>query len=150
MIRLGWRRYGALYVVIMIASWQCTRDPSSTPYKDGVPPNVLARIAHDTGLVFQPGSRVLKFYEPDGIVDPTWVAKVLVPVSSFEEIGKMASSYPEVTSRVTGALSDSTEWWSPVHPEMSKRYEVREQVYVRVILAREGREHVVYIDYAVF
>jgi len=43
----------------------------------------IDRIRSDTGLIVPDGSILEHFGEPERLIDPIWVAKVIVPISSY-------------------------------------------------------------------
>lgn len=110
----------------------------------------LGRIEKESGLIFPDHSRLVHFLQPDRAIDPVWVAKVIIPVSSYEGF-KQAVLIKQVDKTIyNGALADSTSWWKPANVVLTNQYLANSQTFVVVIVSKEGEDIAVYIECTMF
>lgn len=110
----------------------------------------LHRIIQEIGLNLSNESRVIHFYEPERIIDPVWVAKVIIPDASFETIKDAVEGKRADNSTYSGAIADSTIWWDPTSIIFEKQYLTDDEKFVHFIASRENDGIALYIECAVF
>lgn len=128
-----------LYSLLFLASCRESRQPST-----------LSRIGNDTGLVLPAGARVAEFSVPERSWGSDWVAKIIIPASSYKAFEQSVIAKPVDTGTVRGALSESTSWWKPTQVLLKRQYLQGSQTLVNVVVAKEGEEIAVYIECIVF
>jgi hypothetical protein len=110
----------------------------------------LNRIASETGLAFPRESKLLHFSAPERLVDPVWVAKIVIPRASYEAFKKALLGKTADNTVYHGALGDSTDWWKPTHVVLTKKYLADRQTFVNVVVSEETEGFAVFIECAVF
>lgn len=110
----------------------------------------MSRIESETGLTFPANYKLVHFFERDVFIDPVWVAKVIIPASSFERFRQALITKQADNTTYHGALSNSTSWWKPTNVVLTKQYLANRQTFVNVVVSKEGEEFAVYIECAVF
>lgn len=111
----------------------------------------MSKIESETGLSFPANYRLDHFLEPDYFIDPVWVAKVVIPVSSYESFKETLLEKPTDNTVLSGAaLADSTSWWKPANVVLTKQYLADQHTIVEVVVSKEDEEYAVYIECAVF
>ena len=110
----------------------------------------MGKITSETGLTFPTNSRLDHFLEADVLVDPVWVAKVVVPASSYASFTQAMLTKPEDKTVYQGALADSTSWWRPTNIVLTKQYLADRHTFVKIVVSKEDEEFAVYIECAVF
>jgi len=111
---------------------------------------IIDRIKSETGLDFTPKSNLIHFYEPDRLIDPVWVAKVVIPASSYDGFKEAVLGKTSDNTTYHGAIADSTSWWKPTHVVLTKIFLTDDEVLVSVVMSKEGDEFAVYVECAVF
>jgi hypothetical protein len=141
----------ALFICALMTG-SCSDDTSvQSESIEGGPGNVLLnRIRKDTGVEFPVETTVVHFHEPDRVVDPVWVAKVLVPPGAFDSLKKVVLAKPTDNTTYHGALSNSTSWWKPEDVLLERGYLADRQTFVKMIFSEESPNVAVYIEAAVF
>lgn len=110
----------------------------------------LSRVQSEAGLVFPTNATLVQFAQPDVAVDPVWVAKVVIPPSSYEPFAQVLVRKPADNTVYDGALANSTSWWTPTNVVMTKKYLANSQTFVNVVVSKESDGFAVYIECAVF
>jgi len=110
----------------------------------------IDRIRSDTGLIVPDGSILEHFGEPERLIDPIWVAKVIVPISSYESFKQDILSRTDDHTILSGSLADTTSWWNPSNIVLTKQYLHGSQTFVRVVVSKENEEIAAYIECVVF
>lgn len=111
----------------------------------------ISRIESETGLTLPANSRLDHFFEREVFVDPIWVAKVLIPESSYENFKQALLTKPTDKTDYTGALADSTSWWKPINVILKKQYWADSHHFlVNVVVSKEDGGFAVYIECACF
>lgn len=110
----------------------------------------LNKVANETGLTFPAGSKLVQFSEPDVAVDPVWVAKLIIPTSSYDGFRQALLKKSTDNTIYDGALANSTSWWKPTAILLTHQYLANSQTFVKVVVSKEGNDFAVYIECAVF
>lgn len=110
----------------------------------------MNKIERETGLTFPEKSRLDQFFDPDYFIDPQWVAKIIVPASSYESLRLNLLTKPDDNTVSSGGLVDSTSWWKPQNVVLTKQYLADRQTLVKVVVSKENEEYEVYIECVVF
>lgn len=110
----------------------------------------IKKIESETGLAFPANSAIIHFSEPDVLVDPVWVAKVIIPTKSYESLKEAVIAKTDDKTIYSGALADSTDWWKPKNVILTKQYLANQNTFVNIIVSKEGGDFAVYIECAVF
>jgi len=111
----------------------------------------MSKIQSEIGLTFPDRSRVEHFFEADVVIDPAWVAKVMIPATSYESFAQVLLAKPTDVGTLSNAMADSTDWWKPENVVLTKQYLEGSQTFVRVVVSKEDVEDVsVYIECVVF
>lgn len=137
-------------LLVLMGSCSDTNSVESGDIQDSMQAKNLNRIEKETGLDFPDESKLIHFLEPDIVVDPVWVAKVIIPASSFEGFKEVVLRKPTDNSGYSGALADSITWWKPKTVIMKKQYLADRHTLVDIVLSKEGDDFAVYIECAVF
>ncbi len=114
--------------------------------QDSMQSNELNRMGSETGLFFPVESKVIHFSAPERFVDPVWVAKVLMPASSYEVFQEAVLGKTTDNTVYHGALADSTSWWKPTDVVLKKQYLADRQTFVNVVVSKDAEEFAVYIE----
>ena len=93
---------------------------------------------------------MIHFVEPESWIDPVWVAKVIIPASSYESFKEAVIRKPIDKTIYDGALADSTSWWRPTSVVLRKQYLADRHTFVNLVLSKESVDFAVYIECAVF
>lgn len=115
-----------------------------------IQPEMLSRVETEIGLVFPTNSTLAQFSRSDVAVDPVWVAKVVIPLSSYENFAQALSRKPADNTVYDGALANSTSWWTPTNVVVTKQYLANNQTFVNVVVSKEVDLFAVYIECALF
>lgn len=141
------------FVALAILSFASCQDPSEVSEKRGEKPvrvGEMTKIASETGLIVPIESRLIHFFEPERIVDPVWIAKIMIPASSYGEFEESLLEKTPDNTTYMGALANSAMWWKPDNVVVKKQYLFDRQTLVIVVVSREGGEFAVYVECAVF
>lgn len=139
-----------LLVLFLMVSCSDTNSMESADIPDSMRPKILAKIVKETGLNLPVESKLIHFLEPDRFIDPIWVAKVQIPVSSYEDFKEVVIKKPTEKMGYKGALADSTSWWKPTNIVLRNQYLADRNTFVVLVLSKEGDDFFVYIECAVF
>ena len=110
----------------------------------------LNEILDETGLSIAHGAKLIHFSKPDVLIDPIWVAKIIIPTSSYDSLKQILLKKTVDDTVHDGALSKSTTWWKPTDVVLTKQYLANSQTFVKVVISKEGRGFAVYIECVVF
>ena len=110
----------------------------------------LGDIQSEIGLVFPTNSVLVRHLQADVVIDPVWVAKVMIPPSSFESFAQILRQKKADDTVYHGALADTTSWWTPTNIVMTQKYLADKQTFVNVVVAKEVDGFAVYIECAMF
>ena len=110
----------------------------------------LKQIEAGTGLVFPASSRVIQFSEASVVFDPAWIAKIVIPDSSYAQFKETVLRKPRLNATESGGLEDSTSWWKPVPSDVTKQYLADTHTFVKVVFSKENGDWVVYVSCATF
>lgn len=139
-----------LAILLLMVSCSDTISMESSDIQDSMQANKLNRIEKETGLDLPDESKLIYFFEPERVVDPVWVAKIIIPASSYESFKEVVLRKHTDKTIYHGALADSTIWWKPTSVVLRKQYLADRQTFVNLVLSKEGVEFAVYIECAVF
>jgi len=109
------------------------------------PEGTLRRIAVDTGLAVPSDAQLVHFSEPARIVDPLWVAKLVVPPSSYSQFEESLLSKSADQTRYSG-LAETTVWWKPENAVLKKQFLADSHTFVVVEVAKEGDMYAIYVE----
>lgn len=143
-------RFILLLVVLSMASCRDRNVVQSGNVEKPMQSKELSKVAGETGLPLPSGSKVIQFSEPDVVVDPVWVAKIIIPASSYDGFQQALLKKPADNTIYDGALANSTSWWKPTAVVLTHQYLANSQTFVKVVVSKEGEEFAVYIECAVF
>jgi hypothetical protein len=110
----------------------------------------LKQIESGTGLVLPPLSRVIEFSEPPVVFDPVWIAKIVIPESSYAQFKVAVLREPILNATVGSGLEGSTSWWKPVNADFTKQYLASSHTFVKIVSSREATGWAIYVSYAYF
>lgn len=113
-------------------------------------PVTLERIEQETGLDLPGGTKLIRSFEQATVFDPIWVAKVQIPVASYEAVKGEVQNKPTDNTKINGALADSTDWWNPTGVAERKQYLADDHTLVVLVLANEENEFYIYIECIIF
>jgi hypothetical protein len=137
-------------IIVILLVLTCTMSCQDRNGKQSVKEQ-MDRIKKDTKLTFPDNSRLEHFFELERLIDPHWVAKVVVPASFYESFKQDMLSRPNDKSTLNGSLADSTSWWKPLDVILTKQYLADgHQIFVRVVVSKEDEELAVYIECVMF
>lgn len=140
----------SILVPFFMVSCNDTKSSESGNIQGSMQEKRLNSIKKEAGLNFPEGSKLIHFFEPERFVDPVWVAKVIIPASSYDSFKRVVLEKASDETVYNGALADSTSWWKPISVVMRKQYLADRHTFVNLVLSEEGVDVSVYIECAVF
>ena len=138
-----------LLLVASCGGWG-DNSPPTGEIQDSMQSKTLNRIGSEAGLVMPVGSEVTHFSEPPVLFDPMWVARIVVPASSYEGFRESLLGKAPKNGLMQGRLSESTRWRKPTHVMLTRQYQINGHPIVYVVVSKEGEEVAVYIEYTYF
>ena len=139
-----------LLLTLFMASCGDTNQVESENTREFMQRETLNRIRKETGLDLSDESKLIHFFEAERIVDPVWVAKVIIPASSYDDFREVVLRKPTEKTVYHGGLADSISWWKPTSVVLRKQYLADRHTFVIVVLSREGKDYSLYIECAVY
>ncbi len=134
-----------IFLLVLVCTISC-RDRNEEQSMD----SQMNRIENETRLSFPTNSRLDHFVEFKAFVDPEWVAKVIVPASSYENLREiLLAKSPDNTDDID-AIVDSISWWKPANVVLTKQYLDSGNTIVKVVVSKDDEEYAVYIECVVF
>ena len=143
-------RHVLLLVVLFVGSCGESNVTQSENPQETMHSEKLSRVENETGLSFPDNSRLVHFSEPFVALDPVWVAKIVMPVSSYDGFRESLLRKPADKTIYDGALADSTNWWKPTNAILTRQFLANSQTFVNVVISQTEEEIAVYIECVVF
>lgn len=114
-----------------------------------IPPKTLEQIENDIEIRTPDGTRLLGFHAPTTVIDPHWVAKLLMPENQYFHFNVLLSKKTNLSASIENSLADSTSWWQPIHPVYRKKYLTDSNAFVSILCSKDDETNItVYIEYA--
>lgn len=110
----------------------------------------LKLVETRTGMTFPDGSLGLNLFYRGSQIDPSFAARIQVPSEAEAAMIRQITSFTNVEINVSGSLFASVSWWKPSEGTImaERKYYGPDGYYVHVILSLEGRNCVLYIEWA--
>ena len=109
----------------------------------------LQKIQSDTGITIPAGARGLNFYYKPPI-DPAYIAKIEIPLSSKEDAIKTISAISnDENLHVLDSLGSKVDWWIPKGAKtlLDRQRFVGTGNYLHVMLTKENASVILYIEW---
>ncbi len=117
--------------------------------ENDIPPKTLEQIENDIEISTPDGTLLQNFYTSSNVVDPHWVAKLLMPEKQYVNFNTSLSQKTNLSASIENSLADSTSWWQPIHPVYRKKYLTDSNAFVSILCSRDDETNItVYIEYA--
>lgn len=110
----------------------------------------LKLVESKTGLSFPKGSRGLNMFYRGSQIDPSFAAKVKVPLEAEAAMRLQVTSIANVEISVSGKVFENLEWWRPSQGTIlvERQFNGPDGYYVHVILCSQQGDCVAYIEWA--
>ncbi len=110
--------------------------------------NSLKMIEQRTGIKLPESSRGLRLFYQGSHIDPSFIAKIEIPISRREELIKVIEQYPIKMGMVKGSLTEKVDWWIPpgVTIQIDRQFTL-DGNYVHMIFCKEKDQWILYIEW---
>lgn len=134
------------FLLVLICTIACRDSNEPQPVN-----SILSKVENEIGLTFPADSRVDQFVQYRSFIDPAWMAKVDIPVTSYESFSETLLTKPTDHGTIRNDRTDSTDWWKPVNILLTKQYLEGSQSLVRIVMSKDSDNKVsVYVHYMIF
>lgn len=108
----------------------------------------LEMIQQKTGVTLPDGSRGLHlFWQGSASIDPSFVAKIEIPMSAGEAMTKQIGLLRNVDGSVEGSLTEKVAWWKPSNTARVERQYSHDGNYIRIVVCKEKDRWVLYLEW---